>query len=159
MFLNMWSLTTGIRVTKLQWGWFGQRLREVFLPQSSCSKAQTGIMVQRAEANWPGLGCWTCLLPVMWCWTCALIFCRKFSSSLKVIMVGVPIVAQWWQTRLVSKRTRVQSLASLGGLKNLAFLWLRHRLVVTAPIRPLSWELPYPTGVALKKKQNIKIKK
>ena len=29
-------------------------------------------------------------------------------------------------------------------------LWLRHRLAATALIRPLAWEPPYPTGVALK---------
>ena len=34
---------------------------------------------------------------------------------------------------------------------DLAWLWLWHRLVATAPIRPLAWEPPYATGVALKK--------
>ena len=33
-----------------------------------------------------------------------------------------------------------------------ALLWLWHRLVATAPIRPLGWELPYASGVALEKK-------
>ena len=31
-------------------------------------------------------------------------------------------------------------------------LWLRCRLVAVALIVPLAWELPYATGVALKKK-------
>ena len=31
-------------------------------------------------------------------------------------------------------------------------LWLWCRLASTASIRPLAWELPYATGVALKKK-------
>jgi len=36
-------------------------------------------------------------------------------------------------------------------------LWLWHRPVATAPIRPLSWEPPYAMGVALEKgKKTIK---
>ena len=34
-----------------------------------------------------------------------------------------------------------------------ALLWLWRRPVATAPIGPLSWEPPYATGTALKKKQ------
>ena len=33
---------------------------------------------------------------------------------------------------------------------DLKLLWLWRRPVATAPIRPLAWELPYATGVALK---------
>ena len=33
-----------------------------------------------------------------------------------------------------------------------ALLWLWYRLAAAALIRPLAWELPYATGVALKKK-------
>ena len=40
----------------------------------------------------------------------------------------------------------------------LALLWLWCRLVVVAPIRPLSWELPYAAGMALKSKQEKKKK-
>ena len=36
---------------------------------------------------------------------------------------------------------------------DLALLWLWYRLVAIAPIQPLTWELPYATGVALKKKK------
>ena len=36
---------------------------------------------------------------------------------------------------------------------DLALLWLWHRLVTTAPIRPLAWEPPYAAGVALKQQQ------
>ena len=36
---------------------------------------------------------------------------------------------------------------------NPALLWLWHRLAVTAWIRPLAWEPPYATGVALEKKK------
>ena len=45
---------------------------------------------------------------------------------------------------------------------DVALLWLWHRLVATAQIRPLAWEPPYATGAALKKDKrpkNIKIKK
>ena len=34
-----------------------------------------------------------------------------------------------------------------------ALLWLWRRLAAVAPIRPLAWELPYASGVALKSKQ------
>ena len=42
-----------------------------------------------------------------------------------------------------------------------ALLWLRRWLAAEAPIRPLAWEPPYATGVALEKakRQKIKIKK
>ena len=44
---------------------------------------------------------------------------------------------------------------------DLALLWLWHRLAAIAPIRPLAWEPPYATGVALKrqkyKKKNKKV--
>ena len=33
---------------------------------------------------------------------------------------------------------------------DLVLLWLWHRLVATAPVQPLAWELPYAAGVALK---------
>ena len=36
---------------------------------------------------------------------------------------------------------------------DLALLWLRHRPVATALIRPLAWETPYTTAVALKSKK------
>ena len=39
---------------------------------------------------------------------------------------------------------------------DLALLWLWCRLVVTAPIPPLAWELPYATGAVLKKKKKKK---
>ena len=41
---------------------------------------------------------------------------------------------------------------------DLALLWLWCRHATTAPIRPLAWEPPYATGVALKrpkKKKNL----
>ena len=39
---------------------------------------------------------------------------------------------------------------------DLALLWLWHRLVATAPIKPLAWEPPYATGAALKKTKDKK---
>ena len=36
------------------------------------------------------------------------------------------------------------------------WLWLWHRPVAVAPIRPLTWELPYAAGAALKRKQKNK---
>ena len=37
---------------------------------------------------------------------------------------------------------------------DLALLWCR--LVATAPIQPLAWELPYASGAALKKRKQKK---
>ena len=41
---------------------------------------------------------------------------------------------------------------------DLALLWLWHRPVASALIRPPAWELPYATGVALKIKGKKKQK-
>ena len=41
-------------------------------------------------------------------------------------------------------------------IKDLALLWLWCKLAATAPIRPLAWELPYATGVAVKSKKKKK---
>ena len=38
-------------------------------------------------------------------------------------------------------------------------LWLWHRPVATAPIRPLAWEVPYATGTALERTERQKKKK
>ena len=40
-----------------------------------------------------------------------------------------------------------------------ALLWLWHRLVATALIRPLAWELPYAMGSSPKKDKKKKKKK
>ena len=39
---------------------------------------------------------------------------------------------------------------------DLVLLWLLRGLVATAPIRPLTWELPYATGAALKRQKTKK---
>ena len=100
------------------------------------------------------------------------IFCvhliYEFAGSmlLKIIWVGVPILTQWKGIWLASMRLRVQSLASISGLRIHAalscgvgcrcsldpeLLWLWRRPAATAPIRPLAWEPPFATGVALKR--------
>jgi len=71
-------------------------------------------------------------------------------------------------------RLQVRSLALLSGLRirrcrelwcrsqtrsDPVLLWLWCRLVATAPIRPLAWELPYAMGVALEKVKRQKKKK
>ena len=40
---------------------------------------------------------------------------------------------------------------------DLTLLWLWHRVVATAPIQPLAWELSHAAGSALKKQTNKKI--
>ena len=42
-------------------------------------------------------------------------------------------------------------------VEDLALLWLWCRPAATAPIRPLAWEPPYATGVALKRQKEKKI--
>ena len=66
--------------------------------------------------------------------------------------MGVPIVVQWKQIRLVSMRMQVRSLASLSGLGDPVLLWPWPRPAAVPPIQPLGWELPYATDVALKNK-------
>ena len=41
----------------------------------------------------------------------------------------------------------------------LLWLWLWYRLAAIAPIQPRAWDLPYPTGVALKSAPSKKKKK
>ena len=61
-------------------------------------------------------------------------------------------MAQWKQTRLVSMRMRVRSLASLSGSGNWHCRELCCRLAAAALIRPFAWEFPYAADVALKRK-------
>ena len=102
--------------------------------------------------------------------------------------VGVPIVAQQVKNLTVSMRMWVQSLALLSGLRiwrchnlqctnaprilcccgcvigcrhssDLALLWMWRRLAAAALIQPLAWELPYATGVAVKRRKKEKTNK
>ena len=66
-------------------------------------------------------------------------------------MTGIPIVAQG-----LTSPTRNHEVA--GVIPGLAqwvkvpmLLWPWHRPVATAPIRPLAWDPPHATGVALEK--------
>ena len=60
------------------------------------------------------------------------------------------MVAQWLRTRLASMGIWFNPCPPQW-VKDLVLLWLWHRPAASAPIRPLAWELPYATGVAIKK--------
>ena len=73
--------------------------------------------------------------------------------------MGVPIVAQWQRTWLVSMGTWVPSLASISGLRIWCCRELQCRLQTrfrssdaTTLTQPLAWEPPYVMGVAIKRK-------
>ena len=94
-----------------------------------------------------------------------ILFCYPLFLPFKFFS-GSSIVAQWKQTRLVSKRTWVRSLAPLSRLKDLALLWAVVQATDTAWIwrccgcgvgwqlqlwlDSLAWELSYAVGVVLK---------
>ena len=61
---------------------------------------------------------------------------------------SIPELTQWVMSRGVGHR--------LGS--GLALLWLWHSLVAAAPIRPLTWELPYAIGGGPKKQKKKKKK-
>ena len=48
---------------------------------------------------------------------------------------------------------------SVGHRHSLDLAWLWCRLATAVPIQPLAWELPYTTGVALKRERNYLIVK
>ena len=68
-------------------------------------------------------------------------------------------MAQRKQIQLGTKRLRVQSLASLSGLRIWRCCELWCRAAAEALIRPLAWEPPYATSMALKSKKRKKKKK
>ena len=65
-----------------------------------------------------------------------------------------------WLTNPTRNREVEGSIPGLAQwVEDPALLWLWCRPVATAPIRPLAWELPHATGVALEKaKDKNKIK-
>ena len=83
--------------------------------------------------------------------------------------LGVPVVAQQVKNPTWGLRIRVQSLASLSGLRIWCCqkqwcrpqmrwgpaLWLRCRSTAAALIPPLAWELPYAAGAVLKREKKI----
>jgi len=78
---------------------------------------------------------------------------------LRNVLLGLPIVAQW----LTNPTRNHEVVGSIPGLtqwvKDLALLWLWHKPVATAPIRPLAWEPPYAAGTAQEKAKKKKRKK
>ena len=65
-----------------------------------------------------------------------------------------------WLTNLTRNHKVVGSIPALVQcVKVLALLWLWCRPVATAPIGPLSWELPYATGNGPRKDKKRKRKK
>ena len=100
--------------------------------------------------------------------------CNLTSPSLscfihkKVIIQGVPVVAQQKRILLGTMRLRVWSLAWLSGLRiqpcgvgcrhglDSVLLWLWWRLEAIALIWPLAWEPPNDASVALKSKSKKK---
>ena len=58
----------------------------------------------------------------------------------------MPGLAQWVKDQALPQAVvQVEDVA-----QDLGSLWLWCRLAAAAPIRPLTWELPYGAGVALK---------
>ena len=80
--------------------------------------------------------------------------------SLKIFICGrVCVVVQREWICLGTMRLWVRSLALLSGLRILSCCELWCRLAAIAPIRPLTWELPYASGVALKRQKRPKKKR
>ena len=59
----------------------------------------------------------------------------------------IPGLAQWFKGSSIALSCSVGHRCILDP----ELLWLWHKLVATALIRPLAWKLPYALGVALKK--------
>ena len=64
---------------------------------------------------------------------------------------SIPGLAQWFKDPALPVSYGVGCRCGL----DLALLWLWHRPAAAAPIQPLTWELPYAAGVALKISQSI----
>ena len=93
---------------------------------------------------------------------------NKSKWKKKIKKKGVPVVAQWKRTWLVTVRTEIQSLALVSGLR----IWRCHEMccrswarlgsgvavavVCAGGYSSDSWELPYAAGVALRQKKKKK---
>ena len=67
-------------------------------------------------------------------------------------------MAQWLTNQLVTMRLHIRSLALLSGSRIQITVAVVQGITIAA-IRPLAWELPYATCVALLKKKKKKRKK
>ena len=77
------------------------------------------------------------------------------STSIPEDAGSIPALTQWLKGTGVAVNCGVRRRRS----SDLALLWLWHRPVTTAPLRPLAWEPPYATGAALKGQDKTKEKK
>ena len=66
-----------------------------------------------------------------------------------------PGLTLWVKGSIIAASCGVGHRCSSG----LVLLWLLHRLAASAPIQPLTWELPYAVSAALKSKKKKKKKK
>ena len=76
---------------------------------------------------------------------------RGLRSNSNSMLLGAPVMAQWL-TNLTRNHEVVGSIPGLDQwVKDPLLPWLWLRPAGTTPIRPLAWEPPYTTGVALEK--------
>ena len=77
-----------------------------------------------------------------------------YGSVVQTLLVTMrtPGLTQWVKDQALPWARGV----GCSGSKDLTLLWLWHRPEATASIWPLAWELPYATGVTLKRKKKKK---
>ena len=111
----------------------------------------------------------------MWrLWVHTRIFGKSEESLIKKRQQEFPSWGSGWRIQLRAMRLRVRSLPLLSGLGirhccelwyglqtrlGPPLLWLWCRPAATAPIRPISWELPYAAGEAQEMEKKRKKKK
>ena len=80
---------------------------------------------------------------------------RNKSTRNHEVVGWIPGLAQWAKDLVLPLSYGVGHRLS----SDSELLWLWHRLVATAPIQPLPWELPYALGTVIKSKKKKKKKK